>query len=171
MFSLLANKKPLLNKKSFIAPNATIIGAVTLEENSSVWYNAVLRADIAEIILGKNSNIQDGCVCHVDFDKPVIIGENVTIGHNAVLHGCTIGNNTLIGMGAIILDGAVIGDNCIVGAGALVLQNSVIPAYSLVLGNPAKIKKTISDIEIQRVIENAKNYVLLSKEHGGLKYE
>lgn len=168
MITLLSSKKPSLHKTSFVASNATLLGAVTLKENASVWYNAVLRADIAEIILGENSNIQDGSVCHVDYDKPIIIGDFVTVGHNAILHGCTIGNNTLIGMGAIILDGVVIGKNCIIGAGALVLQNTIIPDYSLVLGNPAKIKKTISDIEIQRVIDNAKIYVSLAKEHGGL---
>lgn len=143
----------------FIAEGAIVRGNVTLDDYVNVWFNAVIRGDAASIAIGKNTNVQDNCVLHVDINAPLLIGENVTIGHGAIVHGCTIGNNSLIGMGAVILNNAIIGNNCIVGAGALVTQNTVIPDNSLVIGNPAKIKRTITEQEIKNITDNAAHYV------------
>jgi len=140
------------------APGSQIVGDVAIGENSSVWYNAVIRGDANPIVIGENTNIQDNAVLHVGHDTSLIIGDNVTIGHGAIVHGCTIGNNVLIGMGAIILDGAIVEDNCIIGAGALVTQKKVIPEGSLALGNPAKIVRQITLDEKESIIENADNY-------------
>lgn len=159
------DKKPNINKEAFVASSADIIGNVTLEKDSSVWYGAVLRADVAEIIIGEGSNIQDGSVCHVDFNTPVIVGKNVTVGHNVTLHGCKIEDCSLIGMGATILDNVVVGKNSLIGAGAIVTSGTVIPENSLVLGAPAKIKRSLSTEEINKIRENSSLYVKLSKEH------
>ena len=133
-------KKPVIHPSAFVADNATVRGSVTLGANSSVFFGAVLRGDRAPITIGAGTNIQDNCVVHVDYDHPVTVGENVTVGHGAILHGCTVGDNTLIGMGAIVLNGAKVGSNCLIGAGALVPQNVEIPDGSLAFGSPAKIK-------------------------------
>jgi len=160
------NKKtPNTVKASFVAPSANLIGEVILKQNSNVWYNAVLRADLAKIEVGENSNIQDGVICHVDYDKPVIVGDNVTVGHNAVLHGCSIGNGSLIGMSAIILDDVQIGEESLVGAGSLVTQGSKIPPRSLVLGSPAKVKRELTKEEIEKIKNNAKLYVQFGFEY------
>ena len=143
----------------FIAPGAIVLGNVTLGEGANIWYHATIRGDKAPIVIGKGSNVQDNAVVHVDTKHPVIIGENVTIGHSAIIHGCEIGDNSLIGMGAIIMNGACIGKNCIVAAGALVTQNTQIPDNSLVLGNPAKIKREVTEEEIAASIRNAEAYV------------
>lgn len=150
---------PEVDKAAFIAPNATVIGQVILGENASVWFNATLRGDINSITVGDNTNIQDGCVVHVDEDQPTTIGNSVTIGHNAVIHGCTIGNNTLIGMGATILNGAQIGDECIVGAGALVTEGKKYPPRSLIVGSPAKNIYTLSDQQLELLKKSAAEYV------------
>ena len=142
----------------YIAEGAKIIGDVTIGEDSSVWYNAVIRGDTNSIVIGENTNVQDNAVLHTSHSYPLRIGDNVTIGHGAIVHGCTVGNNVLIGMGAIVLDGAVIEDNCIIGAGALVTQNKVMPTGSLVLGNPAKVVREISDEERLSILENANEY-------------
>lgn len=151
--------KPVLGKNVFIADGAIVRGDVTLDDYANIWFNAVVRADADSITIGKNSNVQDNCVLHVDIDAPLHIGDNVTIGHGAIIHGCTIGNNSLIGMRAIILNHAVIGKNCIIGAGALVTQNTVIPDNSLVIGSPAKVKRTVTDQEIDDITHNAIHYV------------
>ena len=151
--------KPILGKNVFIAEGAIVRGNVILNDYANVWFNAVVRADADSITIGKNTNVQDNCVLHVDINTPLHIGENVTIGHGAIIHGCTIGNNSLIGMGAIILNNAVIGNNCIVGAGALVTQTTVIPDNSLVIGIPAKIKRTVTEQEIDDITHNAMHYV------------
>ena len=143
----------------FIAEGARIVGNVTIGEDSSVWYNAVIRGDSNSIAIGKNTNVQDNAVLHTSHGRGLKIGDNVTIGHGAIVHGCTVGNNVLIGMGAIVLDGAVIEDNCIIGAGALVTQNKVMPEGSLVLGNPAKVVREITVEERESIIKNAKEYV------------
>ena len=130
MIKELNGKMPETDKASFIAENATIIGDVKLEEGTTIWYGAVIRGDGDSIRIGKNTNIQDNCVVHVDPDNPVSIGEGVTIGHSCIIHGCTIGDNCLIGMGSIIMNGAKIGDNCLVGAGALITENKEFPAGS-----------------------------------------
>lgn len=150
-------KKPVINDGVFIAPNATVIGDVILNDNSSIWFNAVLRGDDEQIIIGKNSNIQDGCILHGDFKT--ILGDNVSVGHGAILHGCTIGDGTLIGMGAIVLNNAKIGKNCLIGAGSLVGEGMVIPDGMLAIGNPAKIVKELSDAFKDRILHATHHYV------------
>ncbi|MEY8393097.1 gamma carbonic anhydrase family protein [Lachnospiraceae bacterium] len=152
-------KKPVIAENVFIAPGAIVYGDVTLMNNVSVWFHAIVRAETGSIVIGSDSNIQDGCVLHVDQDADVIIGNQVTIGHNATIHGCSIGDNTLIGMGAIIMNHAVIGKNCIVAAGALVTQNMIIPDNSLVMGNPAKIRRDVTQEEISHNQQNACHYI------------
>ena len=152
-------------KDVFIAPNATVIGNVSLGSESSVWFNAVLRGDGDTITIGKRTNIQDGAIIHVDPGFPVTIGDEVIVGHAAIIHGATVGDNTLIGMRSTILNGAVIGKWCIIGAHALVTEGMQIPDYSLVLGSPAKIVKTLSDEQIQKIKRNAEVYVALAKRY------
>lgn len=135
---------PDVDKKTFIADGAQVIGAVKMKEFSSIWFNAVVRGDVNRIEIGCYSNVQDNSVVHVADTLPTIIGDYVTIGHNAIVHGCTIENHCLIGMGAILLNGSVIGTGSIVGAGAVVRENQVIPPYSLVVGVPGKIVKSTS---------------------------
>lgn len=143
----------------FIAPGAVVLGDVHLEENVSIWYNASVRGDREPICIGRGSNIQDNCVVHVDAGFPVTIGENVTVGHGAIIHGCTIGDNSLVGMGAILMNGCRIGKNCIVAAGALVTQGVEIPDNCLVMGNPGKVKRIVTEEEIQNNLKNAKIYI------------
>lgn len=149
----------------YIAQSADITGDVKLEKDSSVWYQAVLRADHDSISVGRGTNIQDGCVLHVDEGYPVQIGEYVTVGHGAILHGCSVGNNSLIGMGAIVLNGAVVGKNCIIGAGALVTQGTVIPDGMMALGSPAKVRRPLSEEEIRENEKSAMDYIACAKEH------
>jgi carbonic anhydrase/acetyltransferase-like protein (isoleucine patch superfamily) len=143
---------------------AVIIGDVTLGEDVSIWPNAVLRGDQNSITVGDKTNIQDNCTLHEGIDYPLTIGKCVTIGHNAIVHGCTIGDNTLIGMGAIIMNGAKIGNNCLVGAGALVTQNTVVPDGSLAFGNPARVIRPLSDDEIEGNKASAERYLKFAKE-------
>ena len=149
----------------YVAPDADIVGDVELEENCNVWYQAVIRGDADRIHIGRGTNIQDGSILHVDPGFPMEIGENVTIGHGAVLHGCSIGDGSLVGMGAIILNGAKIGKNCIVGAGALVTQGVEIPDGTMALGVPAKVKRDLREDEIRENLENAEVYVKLAREY------
>lgn len=142
----------------YIAEGSRIVGDVEIGENSSVWYNAVLRGDVNKIVIGENTNIQDNAVLHVGEDTALLIGDNVTVGHGAILHGCTIGNNVLIGMGAIILDGAVIEDNCMIGAGTLVTQKKVISKGSLAFGNPVKVVRALTEEEKDSILWSANNY-------------
>ena len=146
-------------QKVFIAPGAVVLGDVHMEENVGIWYNATVRGDREPIRIGKGSNIQDNCVVHVDTGFPVTIGENVTVGHGAIVHGCTIGDNSLIGMGAILLNGCRIGKNCIIAAGALVTQGCEVPDNSLVMGNPGRIKRAVTEEEVQNNLKNAQHYV------------
>lgn len=152
-------KTPILNKNVYIAPGAIVLGDITLGENSSIWFHAVIRAENASIFIGNNTNIQDNCVLHVDEGADIHIGNGVTVGHGAIIHSCTIGSNSLIGMGAIILNHAVIGKNCIVGAGTLITQNTIIPDNSLVIGSPGKIARTVTDSEIEDIRQNSAHYV------------
>jgi carbonic anhydrase/acetyltransferase-like protein (isoleucine patch superfamily) len=147
------------DETNFIATGAIVIGDVTLGENTSVWYNAVIRGDGDTIVIGRNSNIQDLAMVHVDEGFPVHIGDGVTVGHSAIIHGCTIGDNTLIGMGATVLNGAKIGKGCLIGANALVTQGMEIPDYSLVVGMPAVIKRTLTPEEVKENQKNAQVYV------------
>ena len=145
--------------KSYIAPNATVVGKVKLGEGASVWYGAVLRGDSGCITIGEGSNVQDNAVVH----EAVTMGKHCTVGHGAIVHGCTLGDECLIGMGAIVLDGAVLADGCIVGAGAVVTGKMNAPENSLLLGSPAKIEKTVTPQQRQHTLENALHYVELAK--------
>ena len=156
---------PEISADSWIAPNAIIIGKVKLEKNSSIWFNAVLRGDIEKIVIGENSNIQDGSVLHTDPGCPLTVGKGVTVGHMVMLHGCEISDDTLIGIGSTILNKAKIGKNCIIGANTLVTENKVIPDNSLVLGSPGKVIRKVTDDEIKVICENAKHYVKNSKRY------
>ncbi len=149
---------PDVDPSAFVAPGARVIGAVSLAEGASVWYNAVLRGDSDSITVGAGSNLQDNVSVHVDAGHPVVIGANVSVGHNAVVHGCTVGDDSLIGMGAVVLSGAVIGDGCLVAAGAVVLEGSVIPPGSLVAGVPAKVRRELTDDERTSIRSNAQTY-------------
>ena len=158
-------RPPRVPASAFIAPSADIIGDVTLGEESSVWYQAVVRGDINRIVIGPRSNIQDGAVVHLADDYPALIGELVTVGHKAILHACTIHDEVLIGMGAIILDGAEIGARSIIGAGALVTGGTKIPPGSLVVGTPAKVRRTLSLDEQSAVKTWAEKYVAVSRHY------
>lgn len=157
-------KKPEISGKAYIAPSADIIGDVVIKENGSVWYRAVVRADNDRIEIGSGSNVQDSCVLHADAGYPVKIGDYVTVGHGAIIHGCEIGDNTLVGMGAIILNGAKIGKNCLIAAGALVTQGKEIPDGSMVMGSPAKIRRELTEEEIAGNRESAEEYIALGRE-------
>ena len=158
MFYDLEDKKPKNSGENWVAPNATIIGDVTLEKNSSVWFNAVIRGENENIHVGEGSYVQDGSVLHTDPGCPLRIGKDVTIGHIVMLHGCTIGDNSLIGIGAVILNNAKIGKNCIIGAKALITENKEIPDNSLVVGAPGRVVRKLTEEEIGKITENAKHY-------------
>lgn len=147
-----------------IHPSAVIMGAVQLDNGVSVWPNAVIRGDIAPVTIGESSNVQDGAVIHVNHGQPTRIGRGVTIGHNATVHGCTVGDNVLIGMGAVILDGAVIGENSIIGAGAVVSPGTVVLPGSLVVGVPGQVKRHVKPEEIDHIIKNAAEYAILAEQ-------
>ena len=151
--------------KPIIMKGAVVVGDVTLAEDVSVWYNAVLRGDVEPITVKAGSNIQDNVTVHTADGYPVIIEENVSVGHGAILHGCHIGENTVVGMGAIALNGAKIGKNCLLGAGTLIPQNIEIPDNSLVIGFPGKVKRILTEEEIANNKENAEHYVALSKQY------
>jgi len=153
-----SNRIPEIHPRSFVAEGARLVGRVVLAEGTSVWYNAVLRADIADIVVGEDSNIQDGCLVHVDTGLPTVIGRGVTVGHGAILHACTVGDNALIGMGAIVLDGAVVPPDSIVAAGALVPPKKTYPPGSLIIGTPAAVVRKLSEAEIARNRESARHY-------------
>jgi len=158
--------KPSIDSSAFIAKSADIIGDVTVGKKSSIWYKTVARGDVNYIKIGDMTNIQDGCLLHVTTDTyPLIVGDNVTVGHGAILHGCKIENNCLIGMGAIILDDAHIAEGCIIGAGAVVPEHSRIEPGTLLVGIPAKAKRKLSDDEIKAILQGAKNYVNLIKDY------
>ena len=154
----LPGRRPHIDPSAFRAPGSRVIGAVTLHEGASVWYNAVLRADSDTVTVGAGSNVQDNVSVHVDRGHPVVIGEDVSIGHNAVVHGCTIGDGALIGMGAVVLSGATIGAECLVAGGALVLGGTEVPAGSLVAGVPARVRRQLSAEERAGLRENARVY-------------
>ncbi len=155
----LDSKSPSVEDTCFIAPSADLIGEVIMHSHASVWFNCVLRADNEPITIGNNSNVQDGSVLHVDPGFPINIGDNVTVGHKVMLHGCTIGDNTLIGMNAVVLNGAKIGKNCVVGANALITENMEVPDGSMVLGAPAKVAKQLGEKHIAMLAMGAKHYV------------
>jgi carbonic anhydrase/acetyltransferase-like protein (isoleucine patch superfamily) len=143
----------------FIAPTAAVIGRVTLEERTSVWFSCVLRGDVEDIRIGADSNIQDGTVIHADPGFPVVVGREVTVGHQAMLHGCHIGDGSLIGIGAVVLNGARIGAGCLIAANALITEGMEVPDGSVVMGSPGKIRKTLGDEERALLRANAEHYV------------
>jgi len=154
----------------WIADNAVVAGSVVLENNVSVWFNSVVRGDHDVITIGENSQIQDGCILHVDPGQPLTIGRNVSVGHMAMLHGCTIGDGTLVGIKAVILNGAVIGRNCLIGANTLISERKTIPDGSLVVGSPGRIVRQLKDEEIAFIQANADDYVRNWKHYqAGLK--
>lgn len=149
----------------FLAQGAVCAGEVTIAQRASIWYNAVLRADEEAISIGEQSNIQDGAILHTDPGHPIVIGRKVSVGHGAILHGCTVGDGTVVGMGAIILNGASIGSSCLIGAGALVTENTVIPDGMLAFGSPARVIRPLTKEEITANAENAAAYVRLAERH------
>ncbi|ACU86585.1 isoleucine patch superfamily enzyme, carbonic anhydrase/acetyltransferase [Brachybacterium faecium DSM 4810] len=156
---------PQVPESAWAAPNATLLGKVTLGESASVFYSAVLRGDMDTITIGERSNIQDGCVAHTDPGHPVVVGAGVSVGHRAVLHGCTVEDDALIGMGAVVLNGAVVGAGSLVAAGAVVTEGMQIPPGSLVAGVPAKVRKELDEEAIESLRQNARTYVDLAARH------
>ncbi len=159
---------PKIDENCYISESVDIIGRVTLGRDVNVWFGSRIRGDINTIVVGDYSNIQENSVIHVDINSPTTIGKNVTIGHGAIIHGCTIEDNVLVGMGAIVLNDAHLAKNCIVGAGALVTQGKSFPEGSLILGNPAKVVRALTPEEIIHIQQSAEEYVALSKNHMNL---
>ncbi|HEY7744584.1 MAG TPA: gamma carbonic anhydrase family protein [Burkholderiales bacterium] len=153
------DRKVVCKGDYWIAPDAVVIGSVVLEPNASIWFGCVVRGDDDTITIGENSQLQDGCVLHVDAGYPVTIGRNVSVGHMAMLHGCTIGDGSLIGIKAVVLNGAKVGRNCLIGANSLVTEGKVIPDGSLVIGSPGKVVRQLSEEEIRENRTNADHYV------------
>ncbi len=158
-------KQPIIDPSVRLAQGAVVCGDVTIGKNSSIWFHAVLRAESAAIFVGENTNIQDNCTVHVDEGNPVDIGNGVTVGHGVILHGCSVGDDTLIGMGSTVLNGAKIGKNCIIGAGSLVTQNTVIPDGSMAFGSPARVVRPLRTEEIETNRTSAADYVEESLEY------
>lgn len=158
-------REPAVHPGAWIAPRATVIGSVSIGEGSSVWYEAVIRGDSEQITLGARSNVQDGCVLHADPGFPVQIGDDVTLGHGAIVHGAQIGDGTLIGMGAQVLNGAKLGRQCLVAAGTLVPEGFEAPERSLIVGLPAKVRREVSEDDLALLAEAAEEYVHLSEVH------
>jgi carbonic anhydrase/acetyltransferase-like protein (isoleucine patch superfamily) len=158
LFSL-GEKQPQLGKNAWVAPNATVIGDIRLGPNASIWWNATLRGDNDPIHIGENTNIQDGSVLHTDEGVPMHIGNNVTVGHLVMLHGCTVGDGSLIGIGSVILNRAVIGKGCIVGANTLIPEGKVFPDRVLIVGSPGKVVRELSDDDVAKLKAAADQYV------------
>ena len=158
MLLSLGDKVPSIDDEAWVAPTATVVGSVSVGAGASVWYGAVLRADNEPITIGARSNVQDNCAFHVDKGKPVTLGEGVSVGHGAVVHGATIGDHVLVGMGAVVMNGAVIGDEVLIAAGALVPEGMEVPPRSLVAGVPGKVRRELSDAEVEKLHENARIY-------------
>ena len=155
----LDGQRPTCHPTAWVAPSADLIADVVLGEDVSVWFGAVIRGDNTQIAIGARSNIQEGAMLHSDPGIPLVVGADCTVGHHAILHGCTVGNRTLIGMGAVVLNHAVIGDDCIVGAGALVTEGKIFPAGSLIIGSPAKAVRQLDDATRASLIVSAQHYV------------
>jgi carbonic anhydrase/acetyltransferase-like protein (isoleucine patch superfamily) len=157
---------PTIPASCFIEDTAVVIGDVIMGEQCSVWFNAVIRGDVNMIRIGSRTNVQDLCMLHVTHDThPLHIGDEVTVGHHVVLHGCTIHNRVLVGMGAIVMDDAVIGEDCVVGAGALIVEHTIVPPKSLVLGSPARVKRQLTEGELAWIKESAANYIAYARRY------
>lgn len=165
----LGGKEPIVHPDSFLAEDADLIGEVQVGSHSSIWYRAVLRGDLSAIHIGDYSNVQDNCTLHGEPFMPVLIGNHVTIGHQSIIHACTIQDNVLVGMGSIVLNGSLIEKNCIIGAGTVVTQHQVIPEGSLVLGVPGKVVRKLTGVEIQSIHDSSLRYANLSEQHKGVK--
>ena len=166
MIGRLKDREPVFEgDEHYVAESANVVGTVRLKQSSSVWFQAVLRGDNDWITIGERSNVQDGSVLHTDPGLPLSIGDGVTVGHKVMLHGCTIGDNCLIGIGSVILNGAVIGNNCIVGAKSLITENKTFPDNSLILGAPAKVARTLSEDEVAMIGQSADAYVSNAKRY------
>ena len=164
MLYALADRSPQCDPAlAWIAPNASLMGDVRIEKDASIWWNVVLRGDNEPVVVGEGSNVQDGCVLHTDPGSPLIIGRNVTVGHMVMLHGCMIGDNSLIGIGAVVLNGARIGRNCLIGANALITENKEIPDNSMVLGSPGKVVRQMSAEMIEGNARFAQDYIANGK--------
>jgi len=157
--------RPVLGSGAYVAPGAFLAGAVTLGDRASIWPSASLRGDIAPITVGEESNVQDNAVIHVGTEHPAELGKRVTVGHGAVVHGCTVGDGSLVGMGAVILDGAIIGEHCLIGARSTVLGGTVIPSGSMVLGSPARIHRQLTPAEQAGLESWAEHYLILAREY------
>lgn len=158
MIYALGDQAPVIDPDTWIAETAVLIGRVRLLAGASVWFGAVLRGDVEEIVVGEGSNVQEGCTLHTDFGYPLTIGRDCTIGHNVILHGCTIGDGSLVGMGAAVLNGARIGRGCLIGAGALVTEGKEIPDGSLVMGSPGRVVRSLDAAAAERVRMSAAHY-------------
>lgn len=159
------NIEPKISGKAYIIGNAVVVGDTIINEDSSIWFNATVRGDMAEIVIGKGTNIQDNAVVHTDTSKPTYIGDYVTVGHSAIIHAATVGDGALIGMGSVILNGAKIGKQAMVAAGTVVPPGKVVPDRMLALGNPMRIVRELTDTEIQKNFENANTYIKLAKSY------
>jgi carbonic anhydrase/acetyltransferase-like protein (isoleucine patch superfamily) len=165
---LLPAETPQIHPAAFIAPGAVVVGAVSVGEEASVWYQCVARGDINRVRIGARSNVQDGTVIHVSDDFEAVIGEGVSVGHRAIIHACTIGDETLVGMGAIVMDGAVIGARCVIGGGSLVTKGTVVPEGSLILGSPARVVRPLTGEERAQNVKLAAKYVEIARRYRGL---
>lgn len=158
-FYRLDQLEPQVHPSAFVADSAQVMGSVSLAEDSSVWFGAVLRGDTETLTVGRRSNIQDASVLHADVGHPVVVGDDVTVGHQVMLHGCTVGDGSLIGIGAVVLNGARIGRHCIVGAGALVTEGKTFPDGSLIIGSPARVVRSLTPEQIEGIMDSARHYV------------
>jgi carbonic anhydrase/acetyltransferase-like protein (isoleucine patch superfamily) len=156
-------RRPSIHDTAYIAPSADVIGKVNIGKDCSIWHNAVLRGDVDEIIIKTGANIQDGCIVHCSENIKTIVGEGTTVGHNAVLHSCTIGENSLVGMGAVLLDNVSVGDNCLIAAGSLLTPGTVIPDGSMVMGSPGKVRRSLTENEIKGISHNSDEYMALKE--------
>jgi carbonic anhydrase/acetyltransferase-like protein (isoleucine patch superfamily) len=160
---------PIIGKNVFIAPTAVIIGDVEIKDNASIWYGTVIRGDMERITIGESTNIQDNCTIHTDYDKPTVIGNHVTVGHNAVVHGCIVEDNCMIGINAVVLSGALIKTGTIVAAGSVVKHGQVVGPYHLVAGTPCEFKKVLPETIVEKRKETAEHYMELVREHKAIK--
>lgn len=165
MYISYMGKTPFVDPSVYVAEGAKLAGDVRIGKDSSIWFNAVLRGDLAPIVIGERSNLQDGVIAHVNTGQPLIISDDVSIGHAAIVHGCTIGKGTLIGMGAICLNGAEIGEYALIGAGSLIPENRKIPPYTLSLGSPARVVRELTEADLQRMKLTTDSYVLKGREY------
>lgn len=163
-----AGMEPRLAGEVFVAEGAKLIGDVQVGKESSIWFNAVLRGDLAPIIIGERCNIQDGAIGHVNTNQPLLVANEVSVGHGAIIHGCSIGAGSLIGMGAIVLNGAEIGEYALIGAGSIVTENRKVPPYTLSLGSPAKVVRELTDKDLQRMHATMEGYVRKGREYSEL---